>query len=513
MYPLYGILFRSLLVVLLFHVFSWADSQVIVSDVSADDVRDHLKELDRLKSSKLDESAKRQLTELWSDASEIAELNDRCGEISLTEELDTECSRFFRVKLPEFERRYTQLTGEVRLNALKLSLSMNGKREAIQACYDALPFGEFNLSKIYDVKVDVVPEPLDDDRTEIAYKIELGVNRERWNAFRDYVNSWSETCRSQILRSDGSGDLAPLFEKLLNSSKGFGVYALNRDTEGYNGYNSPRYKLVLKKNVSVVYHLNGKQIYSNTFLWGDAALYYNFRTGEMGYNSKVADSRSGRFVLSAEEADKGVYGNLKWSSSGGRGGQDFDDNTSDGIENSNKNNSPFRFDARTAVLMGTRGSVQDGLRDAYPDIWTGEYDEMVDDSLMSVSWLLAGVVRIQGSSFFAGLGGGFAVNWLTTSYPTSVSYGTVNQTESVNIWTMARPVFIAELGLFFGPVNEGEIGFRATAILDGTWTVTYVSGFVGYYVFNLEIGMAECYNCFQQLYVGFCLRIPFSLFW
>ena len=510
--PAYGILFRALLMTALLASFSWADPQIVVSSVSADEVREHLRELDRLKSSGLDEESKQQLTELWAEASEIAELNDRCGEISLTEELDYSCSHFYEVVLPEFESRYTQLTGEVRMNALRLSLSMNDKRQAIEACYEAIPFGDFNLSKIYDVSGDFIPEPLDGGRVEVSFRVSLHANRERREAFENRVDAWYKACKSQILRSDGSGQLAPLFEQRLESSEGFGVYALNRVSDknyGYGSY-STEYKLVLKKNVSASYTLNGEEIFTHVFLWGDEVLHFNFASGRLRYNSDMESSDNGKVVLSESDSQKGLYGRLKWSSSGGRGSQTFEDKTTDGIESNSSLNRHFDIDIRTSFLLGMEGTRQ-RLRDDYPSVWNGEKDDIPDDSLIQVSWLMAGVLRIQGRFFFLGIGGGFAVNWLSTQVPTHV-YGSTFDTESENLWTEFRPLVVGELGFFAGAVNEWEFGAREVYLSDPERPISYLSGFVGFYVFNLEVGWANCPNYFSQLYAGFTLRLPFSLF-
>ena len=511
-YPTYGILFRTLLITALFLSVSWANPQVVVSTVSADDVREHLRELDRLKSSGLDEESRQQLTELWSEASEIAELNDRCGEISLTEELDYSCSSFYEVKLPEFERRYTQLTGEVRMNALRLSLSMNDKRQAIEACYEAIPFGDFNLSKIYDVSGSFIPEPLDGGRTEVSYRISLRANSERKKAFEKVVASWYKTCKSQILRSDGSGQLAPLFEQRLESSEGFGVYALNRVSDRNYGYgsSSTQYKLVLKKNVSASYTLNGEEIFTHFFQWGADVLYFDFYSGTIRYSSSMESSDNGKVVFSESETKKGLYGKLRWTSSGGRGPLTFEDKTTEGIESKSPVNRHFDIDIRTSFLLGMEGTRQ-RLREDYPGVWNGEMDDVPDDSLIQVSWLMAGVLRIQGRFFFLGIGGGFAVNWLSTQVPTHV-YGSTFDTESENLWTEFRPLVVGELGFFAGAVNEWEFGAREVYLSDPERPISYLSGFIGFYVFNLEVGWANCPNYFSQLYAGFTLRLPFSLF-
>ena len=257
---------RALSVVALVVAGAWANPQVHVSSISVDDVRAHLDELKRMNADRLDESSKQELYRLWEQASEIAELNDRCGEISLSEMLDDQCQRFYEVELPNFEARYTQLTGEVRMNSLRLGVAMDDKRAAIEACYDAFPLGDFNLSKVLDVSGDVIPEPLDEGRTEVAYRFRIRWNGERKQAFEEMVRRWYNTCQEHIMRSDGSGDLAPLFRQRLESSKGFGIYGLQDPADGYASKGS-MFWLVLKKGISAEYRLNGKWLFSKQFIW------------------------------------------------------------------------------------------------------------------------------------------------------------------------------------------------------------------------------------------------------
>ena len=232
-----------------------------------------------------------------------------------------------------------------------------------------------------------------------------------------------------------------------------------------------------------------------------------------GCQSRVwldAQTVDGKVVFSESETQRGLYGRLRWSSSGGRGAQTFEDKTTDGIESKSSLNRHFDIDIRTSFLLGMEGTRQ-GLRDEYPGVWSGQKDEVPDDSLINMSWLMAGVLRIQGSFFFLGIGGGFAVNWLTTQVPTHI-YGSTYQTESENLWTEFRPLVVGELGFFAGAVNEWEFGAREVYLSDPDRPISYLSGFVGFYVFNLEVGWANCPNYFSQLYAGMTFRLPFSLF-
>ena len=75
---------------------------------------------------------------LLEQAGEIAQMNNRCSSIDLTQELDPACGHFYTVDLPEFEAKYLQITGEARLNAITVETEMNKREEQIHACTDAL---------------------------------------------------------------------------------------------------------------------------------------------------------------------------------------------------------------------------------------------------------------------------------------------------------------------------------------------------------------------------------------
>lgn len=498
---------RALSVVALVVAGAWANPQVHVSSISVDDVRAHLDELKRMNADRLDESSKQELYRLWEQASEIAELNDRCGEISLSEMLDDQCQRFYEVELPNFEARYTQLTGEVRMNSLRLGVAMDDKRAAIEACYDAFPLGDFNLSKVLDVSGDVIPEPLDEGRTEVAYRFRIRWNGERKQAFEEMVRRWYNTCQEHIMRSDGSGDLAPLFRQRLESSKGFGIYGLQDPADGYASKGS-MFWLVLKKGISAEYRLNGKWLFSKQFIWGERIIGYDFSTGHIYYSNSMEESFNGKVILSEKESRKGLYGRLEWKGwsgkSRGSGGS-----VSSGSNESDASGSLVRFFLRIGMSLGLDGPL-DGMREKHPDIWDGDYDEIPDTSFFRGQLFMTAAVRLQGDVGFIGIGGGGAFYWMSAEVPDVVSYGRVQETETRYLEVGFYPIALAEMGIFMGAAREWELGVRESYMYDPTMPMSHLGGFFTFYMISMEVGWAYSPDYVSGVYFNFVGQIPLN---
>ena len=497
------------LVVLVFAVMSiWANPQVQVSSVSVEDVRAQLAELKGMKADRLDDSSKEKLYRLWEEASEIAELNDRCGEISLSEMLDDQCQHFYEVELPNFEESYSQLTGEVRMNSLRLSVAMADKRAAIEACFDAFPLGDFNPSKVLDVTGEVIPEPLDEGRTEVAYRFRIEWNEDRKEAFEEMVHSWYNTCNEHIMRSDGSGDLAPLFRQRLESSKGFGIYGLQDPSEGYASKGT-MFWLVLKKNVSAEYRLNGKGLFSKLYVWGERIVGFDFSTGFIYYGKSMEGSFDGTVTLSEKETRRGLYGRLEWKGSpgGGRGSSGSSDSGTMDSRHSEEGSSLVRFFLRIGFSMGLEGAL-DGLREENPDIWDGTNDEIPDTSFFRGQIFTTAAIRLQGDVGFIGIGGGGAFSWMSAQVPEVISYGSVEKTEAKYLGTGFYPIALAELGMFLGSANEWELGVRESYMFNPSMPMSHLGCFGSLYYISMEMGWAYSQNYVSGFYVNFSAQIP-----
>ena len=100
-----------------------------------------------------------ELDSLIHRANRIAKMNDRCGMVSINDVLDEECGHFYAVDLPEFEARYMEVTGELRLGVVTMANDLEQRTQQIDACTDAFSriiASKENLLKI-EGGVDLAP--------------------------------------------------------------------------------------------------------------------------------------------------------------------------------------------------------------------------------------------------------------------------------------------------------------------------------------------------------------------
>lgn len=123
-------------------VFAFADGiEVRLNSQSQEDIQWRIGQLELLRKNagNLDAEQRRDLETLWRDANQLAQLNDRCREVSLNHQLDKACSNFYEVQLPKFEDDYFRITGEIRLSATRVLAEVGDRRQMIEACYESFP--------------------------------------------------------------------------------------------------------------------------------------------------------------------------------------------------------------------------------------------------------------------------------------------------------------------------------------------------------------------------------------
>lgn len=202
-----------------------------------------------------------QVDSLIARASRIAEMNNRCSMISINDVLDEECGHFYSVDLPEFEAQYMDLTGELRLNSVKLGSSLAERTEQIQVCANAL--GGILVSKEKLLKLDgsVDLEPLDlAGAFDATYDFNLYFDANRMNQQKNLMERWVEKCSEVVIRK-AHDEFAPLFVdriKAVNDS-------LAKTSANVRIVLEPEYLdfyLDLNKTVAGAYFLNGAQLFN-----------------------------------------------------------------------------------------------------------------------------------------------------------------------------------------------------------------------------------------------------------
>lgn len=201
-----------------------------------------------------------ELNALIDRANRIAKMNDRCSMISLNEVLDDECGHFYAVELPEFEARYMEVTGELRLGVMTMANNLEQRTQQIDACTDA--FSKIIASKENLLKIEgnVDLEPLSHNGAfDASYNFKLIYDERRMDQQKHFVELWMGKCGEIVLRKSGD-EFAPLFvqavshmnDSLLHTKTNLKVVLDSSDVSFYLDLNRP---------VAGSYYLSGAQLF------------------------------------------------------------------------------------------------------------------------------------------------------------------------------------------------------------------------------------------------------------
>lgn len=307
---------KSFLVFLLFVAsVVWADPTASIFVKDASEFATIQKDLNSLKMGLGQGNAS--LDSLWQEAGRIAKMNDRCAIIMINEALDDECSHFYAVELPNFETRYMEITGELRLGAMKMGSSLAERTEQIKACATAL--GGILVSKEQLLKLNgsVDLEPLSfEGAFDATYNFNLYFDAGRMEQQTNMMNRWLEKCGDIVLRKAGD-EFAPLFlesVKLINDS-------LKTNSANIQIVVEPEvldFYLDLNRPVAGSYYLNGARLFNVTALpmgRNHSHLIVNFQEKKvnlpMGTDGEMQHFK-GRVEFTSAYQEKDLVGRWTW---------------------------------------------------------------------------------------------------------------------------------------------------------------------------------------------------------
>lgn len=263
-----------------------------------------------------------ELEALWERANRIAKINDKCSMISINDVLDDECSHFYAVELPEFESKYMEVTGELRLGAMKMGSTLAERTEQIKACAAAL--GGILVSKEQLLKLNgsVDLEPLSfEGAFDATYNFNLYFDANRMQQQTKMMNRWLEKCGDIVLRKAGD-EFAPLF---LQSVKGIND-SLRNNSANIQIVLEPEvldFYLDLNRPVAGSYYLNGARLFNVTALpmgRKHSHLIVNFQEKKvnlpMGEDGEMQHFR-GRVEFTSAYQEKDLMGRWTWGKTDG----------------------------------------------------------------------------------------------------------------------------------------------------------------------------------------------------
>ena len=201
-----------------------------------------------------------ELNALIEKANRIALMNDRCGMISINEVLDEECGHFYAVELPDFEARYMEVTGELRLGVMTMANNLEQRTQQIDACTDAFSRIIASKENLLKIEGNVDLEPLSHfGAFDASYDFKLIYDERRMDQQKRFVELWMGKCGEIVLRKSGD-EFAPLFveavnrmnDSLLNTKTNLKVVLDSSDVSFYLDLNRP---------IAGSYFLSGAQLF------------------------------------------------------------------------------------------------------------------------------------------------------------------------------------------------------------------------------------------------------------
>ncbi len=141
------------------------------------------------------------LDSLLDDANVLSQMYDKCASISITDVLDTTCEHFYSVRLPEFEKRYSEISGEIRIGKIQLENVLQDRIARINACAEALKVFFLPVEYLFETKAeiaDVIPLNADGSKFKVNYDISVRVRREAEKWMENTVERWQQECDSAV---------------------------------------------------------------------------------------------------------------------------------------------------------------------------------------------------------------------------------------------------------------------------------------------------------------------------
>ncbi|MCQ2097817.1 MAG: hypothetical protein MJY87_07750 [Fibrobacter sp.] len=200
------------------------------------------------------------LDSLIAQANRIGEMNDRCGSISISDVLDENCGNFYAVELPEFETRYMEVTGELRLGSMSMASGLEQRTQQIDACVDALSRIIVSKENLLKIEGDVDLEPLSHSGAfDATYNFNLFYDEKKMDQQKHLAEMWLSKCNEIILRKSGD-EFAPLF---IESIETLNSRMLDRGTnlKIVLEPKSLQFYLDLNRKVAGAYYLSGVDLF------------------------------------------------------------------------------------------------------------------------------------------------------------------------------------------------------------------------------------------------------------
>ena len=196
-------------------------------------------------------------------ANRIAEMNDRCSSISLNDLLDTTCARFYEVELPTFENDYMELTGEVRLGAMRMATTFDERIRQLASCSEALTSIVKSRDQMLRLRGNVYLEPINfEGDFDAEYDFSLLYDSSRVSQQQRLANLWIEKCGPIVVRQSGK-EFAPMFIATLKV-KNDSLKKAGSNVKFMMNQKTLSLRVDMRRPVHGAYYLNGIRLFEKT---------------------------------------------------------------------------------------------------------------------------------------------------------------------------------------------------------------------------------------------------------
>lgn len=497
-----------------------AEPTLAMSTIDPNVVKAQISAIQQLReSTNLSSTEQDALDELWRKASQIEAMNDKCQSISLTEEIDQDCGKFYQYELPKFETEFFKVTGEIRLSPTRLSNAIEQRRNAITQCFEALQVEAFHPSRFLSLEGKYAAEPLSQG-VEVSYNFSLVPKEDAVTELNRRMQQWNDICGSIVLHSDNSGHFAPLFEDLIKQSRknapdNGGLYFEAKTGNFSNG------KSILQvKNLYPIlgtYYLNGKQLFTHAINKDETLFLITIKKSSIQSRIFINNQWNDKIVFEDQDVANGLIGRFVWktvtqknpsgpvqpsaasygSTSKKSYDDDFDDESPLQSATNEKDNGGFGIAFQMIAGVNIAFGSVEGKAEEYFGFHATEYD-----SLSQINSLVGGQLIFEFNKDFAiAFGGGIA--WHSVTLNECSYYESCEDYDLSNNY--AIPMAQAEINFGFD-VNWGT---RFTYVFDPDIPTFYWGGFVELAnLVGLEIGWVHTENVWDNVYMGLYFRLP-----
>jgi len=253
----------------------------------------YVSQIDDFLSTKLTNTDRNTLISLRESAIELAKMVKECNSVSINAVPNPECETYYKTTLPKFEQEFQKVSNGIYINSLKLTKSMNTKKEQINSCVESAKFffsPSFypeNMIVVKNKKFDVTPTS-NDDKVNVDFDIIVSFDSTRSEIFHKNLKKWYKVCYNVVSNGDEFNDYFIEQMKLI----------IPKDEYEVVGWNNATFKVFIK-NHDYLFNINDITFFKTDMY----KLITRNVTAENGYWIKfIADSREYKNSIDFKES-------------------------------------------------------------------------------------------------------------------------------------------------------------------------------------------------------------------